>query len=89
MQRYGEAEDKYEALVPKFRGNPAEDFNHSAIRVTTALRSRELATALTSDDIHIRADERTIARIVAAFGDSPLRTIQEGNTTKATSTKLQ
>lgn len=88
MEKYDNGEDKYEARISKFHGMPDEDFNVWSMRVTTALGGRELAMALTDDDVYTRVAERAIAIIVAGLGNNPPRAIQYCKTTMSAWTKL-
>lgn len=89
MEKYGDGEEKYEARIPRFYITPDEDFNFWSMRFTTALRGRELAAALTNNNVYSTVNERAFAIIVAALGNSPFRAIQDCKTTKSDWTKLQ
>lgn len=56
----------YEPRIPKFNGNPNEDFPLWSMRVKTALRSRELATALDADQVESGIDEKAMYLIITS-----------------------
>lgn len=66
----------YEAKLPRFNETAKEDFHLCIFRVEPALDSRAQAPALYDENVHNTVDKQARAIIIAALGNTPLRTTQ-------------
>lgn len=60
-------EDRYESRLPRFNGSPEDAFHSWSLRIRAALRSRELASTLTDDEVSSHILEKVLAIIINAL----------------------
>lgn len=70
-------ENMYEAKELRFKGSLNEYYEQYSLRIKVTLKSRQLKIALTNEDVQGKVDRQTKAIVIAAFGDNPLRAIQD------------
>lgn len=69
--------DKDEEKWPLFNGTNHDDFLLCTLRVTSALKSRELQEVLDNENVELIKSEKVLNVIIMRLGDNPLRAIQD------------